>query len=866
MKLRLLCILLLGLLFACSSNEEKWEQFSRISSEHSGITFNNTISESDSLNILDYAFLYNGGGVGIGDFNGDGLEDVFFTGNMVSSRLYLNKGALKFEDITESSGVATKAWCYGVSVVDINNDGLDDIFISTGTGPSLKTYPNYCFINTTAPGGKVTFENMAEALGFETTMYNVQTVWFDYDKDGDLDCYSIKSTLEDYPKNYPMGQRTTGVGLGTDILYENTGFQENGLPLFKDVSAQAGIMTEGWSLGVLATDVNSDGYPDLYVANDFISNDLLYVNNQDGTFTNRAKDYIRDQSYNSMGIDTGDLNNDGMQELVVLDMRPNDNLRNKTMFGDIPFAGVEESTRKGYQRQVIRNVLQYNNGDGSYSEIGQYSGISSTDWSWSPLIADFNNDGLKDIYITNGYKKDITDLDFVDYSNTASTFGTSEDKTRALKDQLRTLEGVKKSNFLYLGSGEMQFKDASNTSGLKFPSYSNGAAYADLDNDGDLDIVVNNIDDEAFLFENRINRGTSNDKNFLRLNITNANQPLGTKVWLYSGGGVQFSEYYPTRGYLSSMEHRIHFGLDAIPIVDSLRIVWSSGQTTILKDIASNQTLTVSESSTTASTEHEPSKQMESVDIPDRQIYFTKDENSPFDYRAVENSFNDFRQWPLHFRQYSQEGPILESGDINGDGLEDLFIGGTTNHPGIFYLQKKNGDFEQRSLTDSLGITGEDTAALLFDADNDGDLDLYCAGGSSEHYGDKSKYQDRLYFNDGQGTFTPRPGNLPMTSQFGSVVVPIDFDKDGDLDLFIGGRMVPWDYPSAPRSYLLENQDGVFKDITSEKAEALLNPGMVTDAIVIDIDGDSWEDMVIVGEYMPIQIYYNKNGNLVSGR
>ncbi|MGO4912649.1 VCBS repeat-containing protein [Leeuwenhoekiella sp. W20_SRS_FM14] len=852
--LRITYFLSLMLLFSCTDKPAELTMFVKIPAHLSHLDFENTLVENELFNIMDYQYMYNGGGVGVADFNGDGLPDVCFTGNMVSSKIYINQGNLRFKDITETSGFITDKWCTGVSIVDINNDGKPDIHISTAHDLNLKESKNYFYINKTDADGIVKFENLAVEMNLTTTGYAIQAAWLDYDKDGDLDMYLATNSNENYPKNNPFGQRKDGTGNSTDHLFQNQGLNENGIPVFKEVSAQAGIQIEGWSLGLKVLDINQDGFPDIYVANDFMSNDILYVNNGDGTFTNKIATYFKHQSHNSMGIDAADLNNDALLDLVVLDMLPDDNVRKKTMFSEIPYDRYNTAIKSGYQPQFVRNVLQINTGN-NFSDLGYFSGIAATDWSWSPLIADFDNNGYKDIYITNGYKKDITDMDFVDFNNSASSFESRDKHIEKLRAELAKMPGVKKSNFYFQNEGSNRFSNQTKAYGLALPSYSNGAVYADFDLDGDLDMITNNIDEPAFLFENTTFKKETTAHNYLKLNFQANGQDLGVKVWLYAHNGVQFSELYPHQGYLSSFEPSLYFGLGKSQQADSIRILWPDNTTILLTNIEKNQILTPTKGKKFLADQNTQKP---------KSSYLTLYEVKGLNFRPEETTFNDFKKWPLLFRAHSKPGPVIVTGDSNGDGIEDVFVGGSKNQRNHLYLQSKTGDFKlKKENLVALDSISEVSAALFFDADGDTDLDLYIAYGSSENYFDTSRYQDRLFINDGTGNFTYSPNSLPKIEFPTNTVVQIDYDQDGDLDLFVGGRLNPNNYPYAPRSYLLENNNGIFKDVTALKAPALLNPGMVTGASVQDLNADGTADLVLVGEWMPIQVYYSKNGKLI---
>ncbi len=735
-----------ALLIQCHKQSQD-KLFRILPSSTTNVTFNNRLTETDSFNILTFEYIYNGAGVGVGDMNQDGLTDIFFAGNMVSCKLYLNRGDFKFEDVTDKSGVATALWCTGVSVADINQDGLPDVYVSTIQPIMQKaSIPNLLFLNKgNDEEGVPRFEEVAARVGLADSSYSTQAAFLDYDLDGDLDVYLLNNALEYYNRNQALGPRDNGTARSADKLYRNDG--TNGtLPIFKDVSKEAGIVQEGWGLGVVVNDFNHDSYPDIYVANDFVSNDNLFINKKNGTFSNEIRSMLKHQEQNGMGVDVADINNDGLNDIVALDMMPDDNLRQKTMFSTIGFDRFMLFQEKGYQDQYIRNVLQLNNGNQTFSDIGYLAGIYATDWSWSSLLADFDNDGFRDLFVGNGYRKDITDQDFVAYSKELGLFSTDRNRFNTIRKEVEKLSGVKKPNFLFKNNGDLTFSDQAKAWGLDQPSYSNGAAYADFDNDGDLDLVTNNINDEAFIYQNKLIDASTAEGSFLRVKFKGLNNlsGLGVKVWVYRGDQIYYAEHQTQRGYKSTVEDVEHFGLKHSDTkhVDSVRILWPQGKSQLLKNISINQVITVAEKDAKT---YKPKKAKEEKLLVDAGNRFN------IHYKHTEKNFTDFMEGQLSLpHKHSQSGPGITVGDVNGDEREDFIVGGSAGQSGTVFIQQKDNSFkmDQLPVKDS-----EDMGLLLFDADGDSDLDLYCVSGSSEFKDRDEMYQDRFYRNLGNGKF-----------------------------------------------------------------------------------------------------------------
>ncbi|SHJ10537.1 VCBS repeat-containing protein [Pseudozobellia thermophila] len=842
------------LLAGCESGTSD-QRFKLVPPEQSKIAFNNKIWETEDRHYFSFAYLYNGGGVGVGDFNNDGLEDVFFSGNLVPSKLYLNKGDFVFEDITEKAGILPEGWDNGVSVVDINQDGWLDIYVSVGGFAKAEDRRNKLYINN----GDATFTEAAKAYGLDDDGFSTQAAFFDYDRDGDLDMYLLRHANENTDEVEKLYTLKDGSGPSTDQLYRNKGVGENGHPTFENVSAEAGILTEGYGLGVAIVDINQDGWPDVYVANDFLASDLLYINNQNGTFTDKSAAYFSHTTRNSMGIEVADLTNDGLLDIFVLDMLPEDNERQKTMTSGMDYQHFRETLKKGFHPQFIRNVLQLNRGmdaEGNpiFSEVGRLAGLHETDWSWCPLAADFDNDGRKDIYITNGFRRNITDHDFQEYSSQQQIFQKGTGKMREAKvvKRIRELDSIFLPNYMFRNLNDLQFKNMGEDWGLTSPSLSNGSAYADFDNDGDLDLVVNNINAPAFLYQNQ-----SKNNHYIQLDLkgkANNKDAFGSKVSIYlDNGELLYQEKNPVKGFMSTSQQKLHFGLPESAKVDSVIVHWPGDRRSrfIPQKLDTVYRLDIGEAIKWEVRDREAPK----------TLFKEVTDNIGFEHRHVENKGNDFIHEPLLLHQYDYSGPTVAVADGNGDGLDDFYIGGSRGNSGQLFFQLKDGSFTPKFLDDELKY--EDGGALFFDADDDGDLDLYVvSGGSAVKYFEKGHYQDRLYINDGKGNFAYDEKALPTIEASGSCVVASDYDGDGDLDLFVGGRVVPGSFPLAPRSYLLRNDKGKFTDVTRESAPQLAEMGMVSSALWSDIDNDNDTDLLVVGEYMPVSVFVNNGGVL----
>ncbi|HLZ86284.1 MAG TPA: FG-GAP-like repeat-containing protein [Puia sp.] len=856
------------LIVSCQNRQRMFEM---IPSAHSGVHFNNTITETDSVNVMDISNVYNGGGVGIGDFNNDGKPDLYFTGNQVPNRLYLNRGDFRFEDVTEAAGVGGDGrWCRGVAVVDINNDGLPDIYVCTTIKTEGKERENLLYVNQgTDKAGVPHFREMAKEYGLADSGYATQAAFFDYDNDGDLDVYIAENDIisGDYPNHYrPI--KKDGSHPSTGRLYRNDWNDSLKHPVFTNVTRQAGTTIEGYAHAVTIADINKDGWKDIYVSNDYLSNDLLYINNHDGTFSEQLSTYFRHTSANAMGNDIEDINNDGLADVIALDMNPEDNYRKKTMMGAGNYQNYLNNDLFGYSYQYVRNSLQLNLGPRVgrndsigppiFAEIGFFAGIAETDWSWTPMVADFDNDGYRDIIITNGFPKDVTDHDFLAFRDKAYNLVSK-------KELLKQIPEVKLHKYAFKNNGDLRFSDVSADWGLTTTAFSNGAAYADLDGDGDLDFVVNNINDEAMVFRNNSRELDGKNHHFLQVELSGdtANRHgLGAWVELHYGGGKQqVYENTPYRGYLSTIQDIAHFGLGADASVDSVVVKWPNGKMQVLRGVAADQVVKVDirNAGQRYSFEQPPT----AVNTLFRDIT----DSVHLQYRHEGRDYIDFNIQKLLPHKLSQYGPAIATGDINGDGLDDLIVGGASFHSAQVFLQGSDGRFTQTALLpDSVISTkkGDDEGLLLFDADGDGDLDLYIAGGGYRYDRNSDAYADRLYVNDGKGHFTPDDKALPanFTSKF--CVRAADYDHDGDLDLFISGRVDPWHYPEPVSSYIYRNDSRnghiQFTDVTSTVAKDLVRLGMVCDAIWTDFDGDGWPDLILAGEWMPVTFLRNDKG------
>ena len=844
--------------------------FERVSSSHSGIHFNNEIKETDSINVLDIANIYNGSGLGIGDFNNDGLQDIYFTGNLVSNKLYLNKKNFHFEDVTDKARVSGEGrWCKGVSVVDINNDGWLDIYICTNILKDPHKRQNLLYINQGADkNGIPHFKEMAEEYGLNDTAYSAMATFFDYDNDGDLDMYLAVNVIpaREYPNKFRKLVKD-GSYPSTGRLYRNDANNSLNHPFFTNVSKQAGITIEGYTHGVTITDINKDGWKDIYVSNDYLSPNILYINNHDGTFTDEVTTYFKHTSFNAMGQDVIDINNDGLEDVVELDMNPLDNYRKKTMMNVSTYQTYQNSDYFGYQYQYVRNTLQLNQGprikendstgEPVFSEIAFLSNVAETDWSWTPLVTDFDNDGYRDIIVTNGFPKDITDHDFVAFRNHAYNIATK-------KQLLSQIPEVRINNYAFRNNGNLTFSDVSAQWGIKDPSFSNGAAYADLDNDGDLDYVVNNINDEAFIYENHSNDNKEHN-HYINIKFSSSSPNInGLGAWVeihYDHGKKQVYENTPYRGYLSTVESGAHFGLGNISVTDSIIVKWPDDKMQVLQNVRADQTVILENKNAKQSYTWQPQVIATNTlfrDVTDSLIPSVVDK---------EYDFIDFNVQKLLPHKLSEYGPGLAVDDINSDGLDDMIIGGSYGYSAQILFQQKDGKFRNKDLIEGANRNNkisEDMGVLLFDVDNDGDNDLYISSGGYENDANTNHYQDKFYINNGKGNFMPDSSALPVNHTSKSCVRAIDIDNDGDLDIFVAGRCVPSKYPMPVSCFIYRNdsKDGKIKftDITSSAAKDLQNIGMTCDAVFTDFDNDDWTDLVIAGEFMPIKFFKNNHG------
>ncbi len=861
---RILPILItLSLLIACTSDSEnqngitgtkeiKGPLFSLV--KNSGIDFVNRLTPSASFSTFDYQYFQNGGGVAVADFNNDGLKDVFFTSNMESDKLYLNKGNLKFEDITVTANVSgfenqiTNSWSTGATICDINNDGYMDIYVcKSGHFKNGLVTQNLLYVNNK----NLTFTEKAKQYGVGDQGHSTQAVFFDYDKDLDLDLFVMNhgSLFGDPAVPFKRKNDIEFLKKHSSKLYRN----DKGK--YTDVTQEAGLLNFTYGLGLVASDFDGDDDVDIYVASDFSRPDCMYLNNGDGTFTDKINDNTGHLSFYSMGCDAADINNDGLLDISVVDMAPANNFRSKTL---MPSMAPEDFKIYvdvfDYQHQYMFNALQLNQGGSQFSEIAKLAGVHKTDWSWATLLADLDNDGFKDMFVSNGYKYNKMENDFsISFKEMVAKY-KGKIPQDVKNEWINKPPSYKLKNYAFRNVDGLHFEKASNKWGLKEKTYSNGAAYADFDNDGDLDIILNNIDDEAYLYENK---SADKGRNFIKVHLQagereNLALTLNAKVKVFSNDLVQFQELALVRGFQSTVDNILHFGLGEHVGVDRIEVQWSDGRTQTVSKPEINSTIKIDKTKSSIPKENASEK---------RELLFAKNEISGLGYVHQENEYDDFVKELLLPHKNSQHGPSISVADVNGDGLQDVYIGGAKDQPGQLFQQTVNGEFKKSNTGLWKRAQGsEDIHSVFFDADDDGDQDLYVVSGGNEFESGSSKLHDRLYLNDGKGSFS-QSNTIPSIASSGAVAVPFDIEGDGDLDLFVGGRMEPGRYPYAAQSYILENENGVFK-INENAFTGLKDIGIVTDALLTDLNGDKKDDLVVVGEWTKITMLQNSGGIL----
>ena len=850
--------LLLLLILAISCNRAPKGDvalFTLLSTASTGIDFENQLTETEEFNIIEYLYFNNGAGVAAGDINNDGLTDLYFSSNQHDNTLYLNKGGLSFEDITEKAGVAGKGdWSTGVVMADVNGDGWLDIHVCNVGGYKGLEGANQLFINQ----GDLSFREEAEAWGLGFQGFSTQAAFFDYDLDGDLDLYLLNHSVHS-SRSYGMADlRLQEDERAGDRLYRNDSTE--GGRTFHDVTAEAGIFRSqiGYGLGVNTSDINSDGLPDIYVSNDFHENDYLYINNGDGTFTERLTEMIGHTSRSSMGNDVGDFNNDALPDIMVLDMLPDDQKIRKQSGGEDERELFKMKLEFGYSPQYVFNTLQLNLGGDRFSEIGRLAGVHSTDWSWSALFCDVDNDGWKDLFVTSGIYRRANDLDYVKYLTGGNRYSPTRDNSAVANSTLFEKMPLQPDiNHLFKNNGNLTFTSMGESWGFDTPDYSNGSTYADLDNDGDLELVVNNINGPASIYRNNAEQLPGN--HFLRVHLQGGDlnrMGIGARVTIYTRSGLQMAEQFSTHGFMSATSGDLHFGLGSDTLVDSLNIVWPGLARQTLYGIAANQQIQLDFQEAVVFRERVNS------DL-EKDHWFNRVKVPGLEFKHAENDFEDLDRETLIPGNLSSEGPALDVADVNGDGLDDVFIGSASNQSSRLFIQETDGSFTTARVAALFEDRyTEDVDAAFFDADQDGDQDLYIVRAGNEEFAGSPILNDRLLINDGHGHFQKsEPGSMPLLMQNGSCVRPSDFDGDGDLDLFLGTRSMPGAYGLLPEQFLLENDgSGRFTPVEADRLGGLQKAGMVTDACWVDYDRDGDPDLVVVGDWMKVSLYNNEGG------